>query len=410
MKKLLVTIRHPGPADAILTIIPKLNEVFSITMIVTDCAIDILKQRFPRYLKEYTIYFPGKSIEGKFSKEIETSHFKTEFDSSEKNEYENFYKMVLELVDYINPDVALRTTPAYKWGIDEIIPRAMKEIGKYDNSFCFQEYYGVGKGMNNYENEVAIYKAKNLFTVDRSSAKFLHKRGIEAISVGWISHIKFQKMELFQSLRKKSREKIGIKDEKFIMYCVVNCGEIIQEVNHFEKLLICLEEISQNEDNIKILIKFHPRNSKEEIKLYKKRAQKYNVQVVDVGISLDYYEILTLPDIIYSAASNMNIDLLAYQYAHEKYEDIAKHVMSVYSNDNFTKHIIHKATGNHIIPSHTDKGGHVLVNDENMKSVFKKLILDEDKYEAVSRTAYDNFNGAHCSDENIISSILKLMR
>lgn len=409
MDKLLITLRHPGPADAILASMPELSKNFSISMIVTDSAINILKERFPQYLEKYNIYFPGKFIEDGFSTEIITDHFKTEFKPTENVEYEQFYNAVLKLVKVINPDISLRTTPAYNWGIDEIMPRIMKDIDKYDYTFCFQEYYGVGKALSNFENSIASLSAKNLLTVDKASVNFLQERGIKAIDIGWISHKKFKYIDKFDEVRKKVRKRFKLENHKVIMYSVVCCGSILAEVNHFEKFVKCMEKITIINNNITLLIKYHPRNNIDEIKLYRDIIQKYNVRFTEVDSKISYNEILTLPDIIYSAASNMNIDLLAYQYANDIYEDISKHVISVYSYDNFTRDILNNATGKSIIPSHTNNGGHVLVNDENMKMTFEKILSDEGTFKKSTRTAYDNFNGMHYGNKNLTTSILKLM-
>ncbi len=52
MKKLLVTLRHPGPADAICSLLPELIKNYNVIFILTDSAIEFVKNKYKEYFEK----------------------------------------------------------------------------------------------------------------------------------------------------------------------------------------------------------------------------------------------------------------------------------------------------------------------------------------------------------------------
>lgn len=58
MKKLLVTLRHPGPADAICSLLPELIKNYNVIFILTDSAIEFVKNKYKEYFEKIKVYIP----------------------------------------------------------------------------------------------------------------------------------------------------------------------------------------------------------------------------------------------------------------------------------------------------------------------------------------------------------------
>lgn len=409
-KDLLITLRHPGPADAVLPIIPMLDEIYNVKLVVTDTAINILNERYNDYIGKYEIYYPGLNFKNGFVKEFCVNHFKTQYEDDEVDEYEEFFYVFEKFIKQMKPNIVLRTTPAYGWGIDEILPRAIKRNFDKTKIFCYQECYGVGRALKSNEHPVASFGSDNICTVDEGSVKFLKERDISSQSIGWLSHIKYKDLESYSLAKSKVRVHYNILEmERVFLYAVVKTGNILEEVEHFSAFLSTLKKVKEVHENITAYIKYHPRNTSEDVRAYEEAIKKIELNVIRIESDIPYAWILALPDVIYSVASNLNIDALAYQFFEASFTDIeirlkrANCLYSIYSYDDFTKKILVKATGEDMLPSHTDYSGHIIVDNTNLEDTIMLILNKPDSFSKQTKFAYNNFRPYSDVVNNIIS-------
>lgn len=347
MKKLLITLRDPGPAQAIFSAISYIENEYDVYIIATSAALNLIFSRYENKItnriKVFTVYKNRCEI----VKNITDFGNKYIYVFKEKGkQYYLFVKCLIDFLNILKPEIILRTTPSKDYGIDEAIVDAYNGSLITSKMKCYQDYYDCGMDLENFPGEIA--------TVDAIAKKRLNEYGIISETVGWLSQFDFFKFDNFIISRKKARKKLNLKEEKAILYCTSASGNINAELLHFKMLL----KYKRHTDAL--FIRFHPRNSYKEKKQYYKILHYHNVICVD---NLKYEELLSFPDILISAASQINIDLIQYQIASQI--KIPK-CISIYTKGKITDEIIIAAIGKNNNSINFNELGILLQNENHM--------------------------------------------
>ena len=366
MKKLLVTLRHPGPADAICSLLPELIKKYNVIFILTDSAIEFVKNKYKECFEKITVYIPETELKKGFVEyNNKIKSCSCEFEEYETENLNMLYLNLRKLVKIINPDIALRTTPALKWGIDELLPRVMKELKEYDKLKCYQEYYGSGRALNDGENEIANVGCKSFATVDEIAKNMDEYKGKKVITVGWMNQGQFFNYNNYDKARDLFRKRNSIENNFCILYCTIATEQIEKEIQHYK---LFLENMKKDRNSKKIFCKFHPRNTKGEIKQYIDITKKMKMKV-EFLYKENYDEILAFSDILVSATSAVNIDCLEYQVL--KANKI--NTICIYTTGKLTTSFFKKAIGKNILPTHKKGSGNLIVNEITYDNIFEKI-------------------------------------
>lgn len=366
MKKLLVTLRHPGPADAICSVLPELIERYNVIFVLTDSAIEFVKNKYKEYFNKIKIYIPDTKLEKGFIEYNNiTKSCRCEFEEYEIENLNILYLNLKKLIKDINPDIALRTTPALKWGIDELLPRVMKELERYEGLKCYQEYYGSGRALNDGENEIANIGCNSLATVDEIAKNMNEYKEKRIINVGWMNQGQFLNYNNYNEARKLFRTRNNIQNEFCILYCTIATGQIKKEIQHYK---LFLNSIKKSNNFKKTFCKFHPRNTESEIKQYIELTNKMKMQV-EFLYKENYEEILAFSDILVSATSAVNIDCMEYQVL--KANEI--NTICIYTIGRLTSSFFQKAIGKNTLPTHKEGTGNLIVDESTYDDIFDKI-------------------------------------
>ena len=373
MKKILITLRHPGPADAICSILPELMKRYIVIFVLTDSAINFIKDKYKKYFDKIQVYIPSTKLENGFVKyENNIKSCCCEFDGVDTKKLHILYTNLKELVNRLNPDIALRTTPALKWGVDELLPRVMKELGKYDRLRCYQEYYGSGRALNDRENEIACVGCKSFATVDEIAKNIKDYAKKSVTVVGWMNQGQFSKYKNYNDARNLFRIKNNIVNDFCILYCTIATEQLEKELKHY---IFFLETIKKSNKTKKIFCKFHPRNSSKEIKEYIKITKEIGIPVHFL-FKERYDEILSFSDVLVSATSAVNIDCIEYQVLRSNRLE----TICIYTKGELTTSFFKKAIEKEILPTHKEGSGILIVSEQTYNNVFDKIQNNTEYY------------------------------
>ena len=259
----------------------------------------------------------------------------------------------------------MRTTPALKWGIDELLPRVMKELGKYDNLRCYQEYYGSGRALNDLENKIANIGCKSFATVDDIAKNVKNYSNKDVKVIGWMNQGQFLEFRDYNKARNAFRKKHRVENEFCVLYCTVATEQIEEEVKHYR---FFLESIKKSNERYKVFCKFHPRNSKKDIERYINETKKVGIEV-NFLYREKYDEILSFPDILVSATSGVNIDCLEYQALNSN----KMKTICIYTVGKLTTDFFKKAIGKDTLPTHKTGSGNLIVSEITYNDIFDKI-------------------------------------
>lgn len=333
MSKILITVRDPGPLQAVATIVNKLKEKNCVFVLASGIAEKLIVKDYQEQflgvhlLLESTVL--GKNVFTEKNKEG-VPFFHTTFKSQIEEGYSLLVRSLEKLLTQIMPDKILRTTPAYGYGIDEAIIDAAERIGILKCCYCYQESYFVGNDLFKLTNPVA--------TVDDHARNFLISKNISSTDVGWLNCGRFLSFRHYNEARALARAKLNLNENNIaILYCTTATGNTKAEISHFKCFLSCVT-------TERIYIKFHPRTKNEERKKYIECAEIKHFSVVD---DLAFEECISFADFIVSSASMINIDCILYQIFSkvssfqtisvftkgEKTEEVIKSVFQGNSND-----------------------------------------------------------------------------
>ena len=315
-----------------------------------------------------------------------------EFEGEQLEELEILYNNLKDLVRKIKPDIALRTTPALKWGIDELLPRVMKELNQYDKLRCYQEYYGSGRAIKDWENPVANVGCKSFATVDDIAKNIKEYKEKDVKTIGWMNQGQFLKFKSYNDARNNFRRNNGVTNDFCILYCTIATNQIEKELQHFKYFL---NAVKKSNNANKVFCKFHPRNTKEEIQKYIDLANEAEIQI-EFLYNEKYDEILSFPDVLVSATSAVNIDCLEYQMLNLD----SINTVCVYSDGALTKSFFMKAIEKETLPTHPNGSGNVIVDEETYNNIFDKIQNNKVYYNYL----YNEAEKLYKTDYNIVKN------
>lgn len=372
--KVLITLRHPGPLQAIVAILPELRNTFSeVMLVITDVALEIAQSRFEKQIEGLAIYYFDrdqwkKTIVGGAKKIFQSGI--TEFDDIAEKGFRQMVNDIKEIIEKENPDIILRTTPAMKYGVDEAVCRAAAEEDIMDRMRCYQEIYGCGIDLKELKTPVGV--------VDVKAAKKLRDQGISSFVIGWMNQAVFEKYDSYETVRTRTRAQLGLRDtDRAILYCTVASGNSQSELGHFWHFL---EQMLSS--CARAYICFHPRNTDEYQKQFLNLAKVAGVKI-SVTNHLSMEQRLAFSDFIISAGSAINLDLLQYQLLSGVKQ---LKTLSIYTRDKETRSVLHTAFGIEI-PPYMEMGMGSLILDgteyitqiDHISDVVKKQLYEDAK-------------------------------
>jgi len=222
---------------------------------------------------------------------------------------------------------------------------------------CYQEYYNCGINIESFPCNIA--------TVDTHAKALLQKRKIGATVTGWLNQAVFEQYRPYSKVRKQTRTQLGINDgEKAVIYCTVSSGDLEAELNHFELFIKSVKMSQKYLPGIKVFIRFHPRNKKEEREAYARLVGKSECVCVN-SVCMD--GVLSFSDFMVSAASAINLDVLQYQVMAQLPSLMS---VSVLTAGKLTDKIVVSATGQEFFPASQKKMGSLIVSEDTYENFF----------------------------------------
>ena len=347
MKKILITLRHPGPVQAIVAVLPCLVKHYEVTIIATDTGLSTLIMRFGEEIERVRVFYLYQNQWKIHSNQCEDwkNADTLEFDYKAPK-LDHLRDKLAELILAVQPDVVLRTTPAIKIGIDEIIVEVCNRISSDIRCLCYQEDYGCGIALERMQNPIAV--------VDIHAKQILKKASIKSVIVGCLGQSIYKKYKPYCVARSLARRELGIQDDEcVILYSIGASISFELELEHFTAMLNRI-------DKHKIYYKFHPRNTD---------TQRKMIQDVSKGRAImlpnffPYEEAISFPDFILSIASALNQDSLQYQV--ECNED-ELHTISVYTQGEISSAVLLSTLGVSELPHLKEGMGSIIINEEDI--------------------------------------------
>lgn len=364
--KILITLRHPGPTQAIMAILPELEkDGHEIQLVLTDVALVVAGERYQKILQGKSIYFFRENTWVKKSGMLTgmTQKGKTEFEEEYDIRYLELVEDMKRLIQIEMPDVILRTTPVSGYGVDEAITRAANELGVGGKIRCYQEIYDCGMDLEKVEAPIGV--------VDKKAAERLSRKGIEAVVIGWMNQTLFLSYISFEKARKKGRKALNIVDEeRTFLYCAVASGNEQAELDHFRCFIHAIKKG-------RVFIKFHPRNSEQYQQKFMELDKEHKVFKIQ-GMEIEC--VLAVSDYLISPGSTVNLDCLQYQIISGM--KMLK-TISIYINDQHSKDIIASVFGCDVQPYMENGMGSIIMNS------FKELNNLEDDIEQKKLELYE---------------------
>jgi hypothetical protein len=383
-RRLLITVRHPGPAELILSSLPALSAYAEILILATDSALRHLSDRAMPVLRQYVtrVVVPAKEgfleLDPRLASNLPSaSGFSTELDPADVRGAEHLLAKVDALFVRDLPDFFLRTTPASKLGVDELVATALRRRGYPGRIHCVQDYYGVGIAMRQDEHPVARVGIDEIATVDAAAAEFASAlTGLRAQVLGWVSFEQYLSGMTYGRAREKGRAALGLgPDRKLVLYAGICSGLVDNDVRDFEKSLQAVCELTSRKRAVSLAVRTHPRCSPEERQSYTELCERYASRVCFQSLDglATIREIMAVPDVIISPASAFNLDALAYASTDPRPE-----TCSVYSTGIYATRALHSLTGMSAPPTHKPRNGHFVASYEDMADVVAEALFSPD--------------------------------
>lgn len=372
MKKILITVRHPGPAQTIAAIIPFLAEYYDrVILVASDAALLMLQERFSSILSMVDLYYRGNGrwtlYDGRWNNLIKGDIM--EYSSENDCGFLELIEELAILIQSCQADVVLRTTPALNWGVDEAVILACVKKKLTVKCCCYQEDYGCGVGLEQVPNSIAV--------IDLMAKKYLEKRNISAIVIGVLNQNLFKKFRPYQEARRQTRKKLGIVDREIVvLYCMGASGDKEAEMEHF---LLFLESIGSQP----VFLRFHPRNTEEERSLYREISYSRSVRILD---DLSYDGALSFSDYLVSAASAMNQDALQYQIFCGQ---VQLKTLSIYTQGAYTRRILESTTISANYPASIEGMGSKIIAEDHLKE--EQYHVEDEERNRYSKEAEKRF-------------------
>lgn len=370
MKKLMISLRHPGPCQNIFPVLDALCEKYEVSVLISDSAISYAKSWKGNLEKVlfYTVVLENgeyRFLNG-FSHGYETACL--EFRDDEMGQYNKLYKALYEFIEKENPDIVLRTTPVFYWGIDELLPKILTVQGKSERLRCYQECYCAGKALIDHENRVADTGCKSLAVVDECAAKY--STVSDTTVVGYLSSNSFFASDFYEK-RRSGRRKLALCEQDKVFLYVASCiYDIEMELYHFR---IFLNQAKCVQNQIKIYLKFHPRHSEIDRKQYMQLIHEIGCEVVILK-EIDYEELLSFSDCMISLGSSVNIDAVNFVSFASSDDLKTSPFVSVYPYGDSVKKVMKRIFLTENYPAYDEDSCHVIVPENSYQFVFDEVI------------------------------------
>ena len=347
MKKILITLRHPGPTQAIVAILPSIVRYYEVTLVASDAGLSTLITRFGEQIESVELFYLYHNQWKIFSEQC------ADWEKSDIAEFEcgdpqldQLRNKLAELIKSVHPDVVIRTTPTIKIGIDEIIVEICSECFPNVRCLCYQEDYGCGVYLEKMPNPIAV--------IDRYAQKMLEQASIDSVVVGCLGQSLYKYYKPYDVARSLARKKLGIGDaECVVLYCLGASTAFELELDHFITVL-------NQMNTCKMYYKFHPRNTEMQRKMIQEVSKDRAILLPE---PFPYDETISFPDFILSIASALNQDSLQYQIECNK---DTFHTISVYTKGEISSAVLNSTLGVSELP-HTQEGmGSLIINEEKI--------------------------------------------
>lgn len=348
MKKLLITLRHPGPTQAVFSVLPSLVEKYDIYIAASNSGLEFIITRYSQYLHLIKLYFTQDKKWIKYSDEnllfVNADNLEYRLDDEESIKWLTIH--LAELINKCSIDIVLRTTPAINWGLDEVAADACEIALSRSKCICYQEDYACGNNLESMINPIAV--------VDECAGQLIEEKGLNYFKVGWLSQSLYSQGISYQEQRTLTRNQLQLTDvDTALLYVVGATGKFKEEVKIFQSFLRI--------KGYKLFYKFHPRNTGIERKKIQEEARG---KAIEFTGELGYEAALSFPDFIISVASAMNQDAIQYQI--ETGENKLSTV-SMYTRGDVTNTIIFSVLGRTDLPQTESNRGSVLIAEMDME-------------------------------------------
>ncbi|MFI5993964.1 hypothetical protein ACIBAC_19265 [Streptomyces sp. NPDC051362] len=215
------------------------------------------------------------------------------------------------LLDAVQPNLLVRTTPTVGEGIDEYLVQVDRELGRRTAAVALQDCQGIGKRLSLGRADDAY----RVLTVDeRAAATVRARHGVAADAVGWLAHSRFLRGVPYAEARRSGRRLMAV-DEEAIQVLFIGAAaevEVERELGLVESMAPELRGLSTSVP-VTYSYRPHPRRGAEELDALSKgvTALLDPLSAVDTA-GLSYRETLASVDVVVSGASVMNLEVLAY--------------------------------------------------------------------------------------------------
>jgi len=265
--RLLVTVRDAGPAKMIAALLPELARTFT-TAVLCDA------------------FCRAGLGSGDDFQWIESG-----FDPHES---------CATALAIVRPDIVLRTTPAYGFGVDEAIGCALEpEIPM----FCLQDHYGLGRD---------LARVERMGVTDGLARDCAPEGAASRVDVlGWLSHERFLKAEPWRSARDVGRAKLGLRPGDLAV-CYV-CINEVEPMSGREDIAAFLDAASTISAPSRWSVRPHPAMSAAEARWCARAAHESGLNILDTTRLGSEREWLSAFDLLVSPASIMLVDALAFR-------------------------------------------------------------------------------------------------
>ena len=355
MKRILITLRHPGPVQSIAAVLPYLVKHYEVMIIATDTGLSTLIMRFGDQIEGIKVFYLCQNQWKIFSKRCEDwkNADILEFEY-EVLKFDLLRDKLVELIQAVRPDVVLRTTPAIKIGIDEIIVEVCSRISSDIRCLCYQEDYGCGIDLERMQNPIAV--------VDIHAQQMLKRASINSVVVGCLGQSIYKKYKPYCVARSLARGKLGIRDDECVVLYSIGASRSFElELEHFTTML-------NRMNTHKVYYKFHPRNTDAQRKMIQDVSKERAIMLPEF---FPYEETISFPDFILSIASALNQDSLQYQI---ECNEVELHTISVYTKGKISSAVLLSTLGVSELPHLQEGMGSIIINEEDISdNTFERM-------------------------------------
>jgi hypothetical protein len=394
--RLLITARHPGPADLILGLLPGLAEYMELHIIATDTALQLLLDRGRPTLRDCATTLWTHGTQGFHRVDLSVppalpppaTFSTTQIDPADLASAARLVRELRVFFSSFMPDLFLRTTPSSLIGIDELAPAALRSGGFRAPIHCLQDYYDVGLALRDDEHPVAKVGIDAIATVDEAAARSVRERsGRDATVVGWASFDKYLTGLPYRAARVSGRRLLGLPENgKLVLYAGIRAGlPDGTDLLDFEQCLAALVDYSALRPEVRVALRTHPRCPPEERLAYQQLCQTYDrrIRFQSIDRLTEFRQVLAAPDALLSPASALNLDALAYAAT-----DPNPETQSVFLTGPYARAAFQASAGSALPPTHQSGSGSFLSGYETLGDILDQALFSPtDQAAAAARAA-----------------------